>query len=70
MSELPFGFDKPADSPGFLLWQTTITWQRLIKDALEPYDISHFSVCDYGLAYLLVLKKCIRDDSDFDCQLV
>lgn len=36
-----FGFEKPEDSPGFLLWQTTITWQRLIKEALEPFDISH-----------------------------
>lgn len=41
MSKLPFGFDKPEDSPGFLLWQTTTIWQRLIKKALEPYDISH-----------------------------
>ena len=36
-----FGFDKPEDSPGFLLWQTTMIWQRQIKKALEPYDISH-----------------------------
>lgn len=36
-----FGFEAPEDSPGFLLWQTTITWQRLIKKALEPHDISH-----------------------------
>lgn len=36
-----FGFERPEDSPGFLLWQTTITWQRLIKNALEPFDISH-----------------------------
>lgn len=41
MSNLPFGFEKPEDSPGFLLWQTTIIWQRKIKKALEPYDISH-----------------------------
>lgn len=41
MSNLPFGFDRPEDSPGFLLWQTTITWQRLIKKALEPHDVSH-----------------------------
>ena len=34
-------FDAPEDSPGFLLWQTTISWQRLIKKALEPHDISH-----------------------------
>ncbi|MAZ45034.1 MAG: MarR family transcriptional regulator [Legionellales bacterium] len=41
MSEAPFGFDTPEDSPGFLLWQTTVCWQRLIKKALEPYDVSH-----------------------------
>lgn len=41
MSKLPFGFDKPEDSPGFLLWQTTMVWQRQIKRALEPYDVSH-----------------------------
>ncbi len=37
----PFGFDNPKASPGFLLWQTTTTWQRLIKKALEPHNISH-----------------------------
>ena len=41
MSKLPFGFDVPEDSPGFLLWQTTMVWQRQIKRALEPYEISH-----------------------------
>ena len=41
MTKSTFGFEKPEQSPGFLLWQTTITWQRLIKKALEPYDVSH-----------------------------
>ena len=41
MVNLPFGFDQPEDSPGFLLWQTTLTWQRRIKKALEPYHVSH-----------------------------
>jgi len=40
-SDSAFGFDQPEDSPGFLLWQTTVTWQRLIKRALEPYNVSH-----------------------------
>lgn len=35
-----FGFETPQASPGFLLWQITMTWQRLIKKALEPHDIS------------------------------
>ena len=41
MSNLPFGFDRPEDSPGFLLWQTTMIWQRQIKKALEQYSVSH-----------------------------
>lgn len=41
MSKLPFGFEKPEDSPGFLLWQTTMVWQRKIKEVLEPFNISH-----------------------------
>lgn len=41
MDKKIFGFETPEASPGFLLWQTTITWQRLIKKALDPYQISH-----------------------------
>lgn len=41
MNKLPFGFDKPEDSAGFLLWQTTTIWQRKIKKAIEKYNISH-----------------------------
>lgn len=41
MTNLPFGFDRPEDSPGFLLWQTTMVWQRLIKKSLEEHNISH-----------------------------
>lgn len=41
MADPAFGFEKPEHSPGFLLWQTTITWQRQIKKALDPHDISH-----------------------------
>ncbi len=29
------------DSPGLLLWQTTVTWQRLIKKAISPFGVSH-----------------------------
>lgn len=41
MTNLPFGFDRPEDSPGFLLWQVTMVWQRKIKKVLEEYDIAH-----------------------------
>lgn len=36
-----FSVDKPEDSLGLLLWQTTITWQRQIRDFLEPHGITH-----------------------------
>lgn len=36
-----FSVDKPEDSLGLLLWQTTILWQRQIRDFLEPHDITH-----------------------------
>lgn len=41
MANSIFGYDGAEDSHGFLLWQTTIIWQRLIKKALDPYNISH-----------------------------
>lgn len=41
MTKLPFGFERAEDSPGFLLWQVTMVWQRKIKRALEEHDIAH-----------------------------
>jgi len=41
MNKEVFSVEQPEDSPGFLLWQTTMTWQRTIKKALEPYEIAH-----------------------------
>ena len=41
MAKSTFGFERPQDSPGFLLWQTTMVWQRAIKAALEIYDVTH-----------------------------
>ncbi len=40
-NKLSFGFEKPEHSPGFLLWQSTMVWQRRIKKALDPFQISH-----------------------------
>ncbi|MEQ4722213.1 MarR family transcriptional regulator [Nonomuraea sp. B19D2] len=31
----------PDDSPGFLLWRTTLRWQRTIAAALAPFDLTH-----------------------------
>lgn len=40
-SKSAFAFPTPEDSLGFLLWKTTVTWQRQIKTTLEPFDLSH-----------------------------
>lgn len=64
---LPFGFDRAEDSPGFLLWQTTTIWQRQIKKALDPYNISHaqfvimatlmwFEVHDFDTTQVLIAQ--------------
>ena len=41
MSKSSFGFTVPEESPGFLLWQVSISWQRQIKTKLDPFGISH-----------------------------
>jgi len=32
---------QPDDSPGFLLWQVTLRWQRDITAALVPFGLTH-----------------------------
>lgn len=31
----------PSESPGFLLWQATLRWQRAVSAALRPHDLTH-----------------------------
>jgi len=31
----------PGGSPGFLLWRTTLRWQRSITGALRPLELTH-----------------------------
>jgi DNA-binding MarR family transcriptional regulator len=33
--------EAPEQSPGFLLWRTTLRWQRHIQAALRPHDLTH-----------------------------
>lgn len=32
---------SPEQSPGFLLWRATLSWQRSIRAALAPHDLTH-----------------------------
>jgi len=40
-SDNTFSFERAEDSPGFLLWQVTLLWQRELKKALEKHDLTH-----------------------------
>lgn len=31
----------PKDSLGFLLWQVSTQWRRLLEDTLKPFDLTH-----------------------------
>jgi DNA-binding MarR family transcriptional regulator len=31
----------PEQSPGFLLWRTTLRWQRVMADTLKPIGLTH-----------------------------
>ena len=37
----PSRFKRPEDSPGFLLWQVTNSWQRRIRQALKDIGLTH-----------------------------
>ena len=52
-----FSVEKAEDSSGFLLWQVTNLWQREIKKALEPYDLTHSQYVLLASIYWLTLQK-------------
>jgi DNA-binding MarR family transcriptional regulator len=39
--KIEFRFKKPEDSPGYLLGQVTMLWQRKQKRVLDPLDLTH-----------------------------
>jgi len=41
MKKIEFHFKKPEDSPGYLLGQLTMLWQRKQKRVLDPLDLTH-----------------------------
>ncbi|TSJ42093.1 MarR family winged helix-turn-helix transcriptional regulator [Fluviicola chungangensis] len=38
--EIEFQFNRPNDSPGYLLGQVTMLWQRKQKKVLDPLDLT------------------------------
>lgn len=39
--KIEFRFDNADSSPGYLLWQVTMLWQRKIKRELDKLEITH-----------------------------
>ncbi|MFO1471106.1 MAG: MarR family transcriptional regulator [Turneriella sp.] len=57
-ADSPFSVAKAEDSSGFLLWQVTSLWQREIKKALQPFDLTHSQfVLLASIHWLTLLKK-------------
>lgn len=40
-NKIAFVFGKPEESPGYLLAQVTMLWQRKLKRILDPLDLTH-----------------------------
>jgi DNA-binding MarR family transcriptional regulator len=34
-------YPGPDSSPGYLLWRVTLHWQRLVTEALRPFNLTH-----------------------------
>ncbi len=41
MSSVQFHFAQPEDSPGYLLWQVSMLWQRKMKRGLDGIGLTH-----------------------------
>jgi MarR family transcriptional regulator, organic hydroperoxide resistance regulator len=60
MPKKDFNFAKAEDSTGFLLWQVTNLWQREIKKALEPYELTHAQfVLLASIHWLSIDAQCV-----------
>lgn len=55
--DITFSVEKAEESSGFLLWQVTNLWQREIKKALEPYDLTHSQFVLMASIHWLTLHK-------------
>ena len=41
MSSVQFHFAQPEESPGYLLWQVSMLWQRKMKRGLDRIGLTH-----------------------------
>ena len=52
----------PERSPGFLLWRVTLAWQRAMRAALAPHDLTHVQfvllTTTWWLTSMLMVAPC------------
>jgi DNA-binding MarR family transcriptional regulator len=73
---IDFHFEKPEDNTGYLLWQTTMIWQKNMNRALNELNITHTQfVIMAALAWLSkseesITQKEIANHSNTDRMMV
>lgn len=73
---IDFRFERPGESTGYLLWQTTMVWQRQINRVLSKIGLTHTQfVIMASLGWLLrkkeeVSQKDIAIQSNTDRMIV
>jgi DNA-binding MarR family transcriptional regulator len=55
-------YPGPDSSPGFLLWRVTLHWQRLVTEALRPFNLTHVQFALLSSAWWL--SRDARDGPD------
>lgn len=55
-------YPGPDSSPGFLLWRVTLHWQRLVTEALRPFNLTHVQFALLSSAWWL--SRDARDAGD------
>ncbi len=74
--KINFNFETPDENLGYLLWQTTMLWQRQMNRALDKVNLTHTQfVILIALAWLSrssenVTQKEIADHSKTDRMMV
>ncbi|MGA8164921.1 MAG: EVE domain-containing protein [Waddliaceae bacterium] len=59
-TRFPSKYQSPAQSPGFLLWQVSNSWQRRQKEALSPLELTHVQfVLLAGVGWLQSKGQCV-----------
>tara|TARA_R110002033_G_scaffold170646_3_gene213664 strand:+ start:616 stop:1071 length:456 start_codon:yes stop_codon:yes gene_type:complete len=76
MKKIEFHFEKPEENTGYLLWQTTMIWQRKMNRLLNKIDLTHTQfVILASLGWLSqnqngISQKDIADNSKTDRMMV